>query len=65
MYINAIIICVQRRAEMQIYKDMYYFLFNAVTDAFNELPEDPDKAKLILMLAQIKCEKMFVENEEN
>ena len=50
---------------MQIYKDMYYFLFNAVTDAFNELPEDPDKAKLILMLAQIKCEKMFVENEEN
>lgn len=47
---------------MQIYKDMYYFLFNAVTEAFNELPEHPEKAKLILMLAQIKCEKMFIES---
>lgn len=64
MYIIAIIICVHRRAKMQIYKDMYYFLFNAATDALNALPEDPNKARLILMLAQIKCEKMFIENEE-
>lgn len=49
---------------MEIYKDMYYFLFNAVTDALNDLPEEANLAKTRLCLAQLKCEKMFIESEE-
>lgn len=48
---------------MQIYKDMYYYLFNAVSDVLNELPQKPKEAKILLESAQIKCEEMFVEND--
>ena len=51
--------------DMEIYKDMYYFLFNAVTDALNDLPEEANLAKTRLCLAQLKCEKMFIESEED
>ena len=49
---------------MQIYKDMYYNLFNAVTDAVELLPDKPEDARLLLCLAQVKCEKMFMECDE-
>ena len=47
-----------------IYKDMYYFLFNAVTDALADLPEDSAAAMTRLTLAQIKCENMYIEAGE-
>lgn len=50
--------------EHDIYKSMYLFLFNAVTDALADLPEDPNAAKTRLTLAQIKCEKMYIEAGE-
>lgn len=50
--------------EHDIYKSMYLFLFNAVTDALADLPEDPNAAKTRLSLAQIKCEKMYIEAGE-
>lgn len=50
--------------ENNIYKDMYLFLFNAVTDALADLPEDTGAAMTRLTLAQIKCEKMYIEAGE-
>lgn len=51
--------------EHDIYKSMYLFLFNAVTDALADLPEDPELARTRLALAQIKCEKMFIDFGED
>ena len=50
--------------EHDLYKSMYLFLFNAVTDALADLPEDPNTARTRLSLAQIKCEKMYIEAGE-
>jgi len=46
-----------------------YFRFNAAVLCFKlvyalaDLPEDPNAAKTRLSLAQIKCEKMYIEAE--
>lgn len=50
---------------MDIYKSMYLFLFKAVTDALAALPEDVNSARTMLTLAQMKCEKMFIDAEES
>jgi len=39
-------------------------LFNAVTDAVELLPDKPGEARLLLCLAQLRCEKMFMEAED-
>ena len=43
---------------MEMYKKMYYTLFNAITDAIEE--EDKEKAVEILKNAQIETEEIFI-----
>lgn len=50
---------------MEIYKEMYLRLFNAVTDAIKLLPVD-SSAAAILIKAQKDCEEMYIsEGEES
>ncbi len=43
---------------MEMYKKMYYKLFNAITDAIEI--DDKEKADEILKNAQIETEEMFI-----
>ncbi len=42
----------------EIYKKMYYHLFNAITDALETNPKED--TKIILMQAQIDTEEMYI-----
>lgn len=46
----------------EIYKKMYYHLFNAITDALETNP--PKETKSILMQAQIDTEEMYISYSE-
>lgn len=49
---------------MEIYKEMYLKLFNAVTDSVAEIEnKNYIRAKFLLEKAQAECEEMFVEAE--
>lgn len=49
-----------------LYKDMYYRLFNAVTDAISAIEGgDVFRARKLLMDAQRKTEEMFIDGEED
>ena len=48
--------------EEELYKKMYYHLFNAVTDAINT--KDPFEQIDILKQAQIDTEEMYISYEE-
>ena len=45
------------------YKKMYLHLFNAVTDALKFIPRDNKGAEL-LRTAQIFCEELYIQQEE-
>lgn len=47
----------------EIYKEMYYHLFNAITDALETNPKE--KTKKTLMQAQIDIEEMFMSYGED
>ncbi len=51
-----------------IYKDMYKFLLNAVTEVINLLHDESYRATPLALsvpeLAQIKCEDMFMDYED-
>ena len=49
---------------MEIYKEMYLHLFNAVTDAIECLPLRPDAVRELLIETQQECEEMYTEAEE-
>ena len=50
---------------MEIYKKMYFAVFNSVTDALTALDEgDCDAAKSILQYAQSKAEEIYIEDSE-
>ncbi len=53
------VVCV----ENELYKKMYYQLFNAITDAVNE--KNPVKRIEILKHAQIETEEMYISFDEN
>ena len=46
---------------MTDYKKMYAILFNAITDALNELDRAPEEAKSMLIAAQQITEEMYIE----
>ena len=48
--------------ENEVYKKMYYHLFNKVTDATES--ENKDISDKILKQAQIETEEMYIEYEE-
>ena len=45
--------------EDEIYKSMYLFLFNAVTDALGLIETEPGQAMIKLQTAQQHCEELF------
>ena len=46
---------------MPDYKKMYYILFNAVTDALEQLSHGrPESAEEILRAAQLRTEEMYI-----
>jgi len=48
------------------YKKMYLTMFNAATDATNELLRlNIGKASVILISAQAECEKMFMTEDDD
>ena len=48
-----------------MYKEMYYHLFNAVTDAIDALTKgNTMQARWILVKAQQDCEEIYLESEE-
>lgn len=47
-----------KRSEEELYKKMYYYLFNAITDALNET--DKASADAILIQAQIDAEEIYI-----
>ena len=50
---------------MNIYKKMYYLLFNAMSDACQSIEEQNyGKAKDILRNAQLKAEELYLEQED-
>ena len=50
---------------MSDYEKMYHMLFNAITDALEELEKDaPDAAADILRQAQCDTEEMYITAEE-
>ena len=46
---------------MPDYMKMYAVLFNAITDALNELDHSPEEARSLLIAAQQKTEEIYVE----
>ena len=49
-----------------IYQKLYYFVFNEITDALEEMEnQNFGKAKDILQTAQQKAEELYLEQEEN
>ena len=50
---------------MNKYQEMYYILFNAITDAINQMEDNKFcKALEILILAQQKTEEMYITAED-
>ena len=48
-----------------MFKKMYLYLFNRVTDALKALDAgEPDRAREILVLAQQACEEQYIEGRE-
>ena len=47
---------------MYLYKKMYYYLFNAVTDALEE--NNIEEIKRTLIKAQQETEEMYISSEE-
>ena len=45
---------------MSSYKEMYYHLFNAITDVLPYIESDPVRAKLDLKLAQAETEYLYL-----
>jgi hypothetical protein len=51
---------------MSVYKNMYYKLFNAITDALNVLEQDDtEKAREVLITAQQTAEELYIEAGED
>ena len=48
---------------MSDYKTMYYHLFNAVTDALEQIDERDTTAE-ILRQAQCECEEIYISNNK-
>ena len=49
---------------MDIYKEMYLKLFNAVTDSIKEIEKhNYMRAKFLLEVAQAECEEIYIEDE--
>ena len=50
------------KQEAEMYKSMYFKLFNAVTDALTTLDEKDDifKMSYILKQAQCECEEIYI-----
>ncbi len=48
--------------ENELYKKMYYQLFNAITDAIRS--ETKEESDVLLKNAQIATEDMYINNEE-
>jgi phosphate uptake regulator len=47
---------------MNVYRNMYYKLFNAITDALNALEQDDtEKAREVLITAQQTAEELYIE----
>jgi len=49
---------------MSEYKEMYYLLFNRITDVLPYLESDPIRAKLDLKMAQLEAEELYISREE-
>ena len=47
--------------EEKIYKKMYLYLFNTVTDVLKGYKDNPQVMCLLLEVAQIECERMYTE----
>ena len=48
-----------------MFKKLYLYLFNRITDALEALAAgEPDRAKEILISAQQQCEEQYLEGEE-
>lgn len=49
-----------------IYKELYFLLFNCITYALEAFEQgDQDRAKKILIQAQIQSEEIFISNSES
>jgi hypothetical protein len=47
---------------MNVYRNMYYKLFNAITDALNALEQDDtETAREVLITAQQTAEELYIE----
>jgi hypothetical protein len=47
---------------MNVYRNMYYKLFNAITDAVNALEQDDtEQAREVLITAQQTAEELYIE----
>ena len=61
---NAIVLRYAKGGEImsddELYKQMYYKLFNAVTDAISLIETEPTKAKNILISVQQETEEIFI-----
>lgn len=55
----------ENELDLLLYKKMYLHLFNAVTDALEELGAGrTEQAKRSLIAAQQRCEELFIEGPE-
>ena len=45
---------------MPDYRKMYCLLFNAITDALEQMGKDPAKARELLMSAQQQTEELYI-----
>ena len=50
---------------MPNYMKMYLLLFNAVSDAVEILESAPEKARELLVDAQLQTEEIYIETSEN
>ena len=49
---------------MPDYQKMYCLLFNAITDALEQMGKDPVKVRKILITAQQQTEELYISAEE-
>ena len=50
---------------MPDYQKIYCVLFNAITDALEQMEKNPAKAKKLLVAAQQQTEELYISAEEN
>ncbi len=50
---------------MPDYQKMYYMLFNAITDAIEEMGKNVGAAKELLILAQQQTEELYISAEKS